>query len=147
MIIQITGGFGTVVLDQGYWQRAIASEAKTAVRAYLMGGIAWFAVPLAFSSVMGLAAVALANSPWISLVFRTSPLLVHSRFLLSLCRWTHDCRDKCRARGSSGCCYTVGKRRRSRYGESPLIACSDILILVYSSFFSSWLSRRRHLQR
>ncbi|EIW86873.1 Na+/solute symporter [Coniophora puteana RWD-64-598 SS2] len=63
MIIQITGGFGTVILDQGYWQRAIASEAKTAVEAYLMGGIAWFAVPLTFSSVMGLAAVALANSP------------------------------------------------------------------------------------
>lgn len=63
MIIQITGGFGTVMLDQGYWQRAIASEAKTAVRAYLMGGIAWFAVPLTFSSIMGLASVALANSP------------------------------------------------------------------------------------
>ncbi|OAX44409.1 Na+/solute symporter [Rhizopogon vinicolor AM-OR11-026] len=63
MIIQITGGFGTVMLDQGYWQRAIASEAKTAVRAYLMGGIAWFAVPLTFSSIMGLAAVALANNP------------------------------------------------------------------------------------
>ncbi|KIJ68206.1 hypothetical protein HYDPIDRAFT_124416 [Hydnomerulius pinastri MD-312] len=62
MIIQITGGFGTVMLDQGYWQRAIASEAKTAVRAYLMGGIAWFAVPLTFSSIMGLAAVALANT-------------------------------------------------------------------------------------
>lgn len=27
-----------------------------------MGGIAWFAVPLTFSSVMGLAAVALASS-------------------------------------------------------------------------------------
>ncbi|KAG2056983.1 Na+/solute symporter [Suillus hirtellus] len=63
MIIQITGGFGTVMLDQGYWQRAIASEAKTAVQAYLMGGIAWFAVPLTFSSIMGLAAVALAKSP------------------------------------------------------------------------------------
>ncbi|GBE80408.1 Sodium:solute symporter family-domain-containing protein [Sparassis latifolia] len=63
MIIQITGGFGTVVLDQGYWQRAIASKAKTAVRAYLLGGFAWFAVPLTFSSIMGLAAVALANSP------------------------------------------------------------------------------------
>ncbi|KAG2369496.1 Sodium:solute symporter family-domain-containing protein [Suillus spraguei] len=67
MIIQISGGFGTVMLDQarylGYWQRAIASEAKTAVQAYLMGGIAWFAVPLTFSSIMGLAAVALANKP------------------------------------------------------------------------------------
>lgn len=27
-----------------------------------MGGIAWFAVPLTFSSIMGLAAVALAKS-------------------------------------------------------------------------------------
>ncbi|EGN99422.1 hypothetical protein SERLA73DRAFT_168870 [Serpula lacrymans var. lacrymans S7.3] len=63
MIIQITGGFGTVMLDQGYWQRAIASEAKTAVRAYLLGGVAWFAVPLTFSTIMGLSAVALANHP------------------------------------------------------------------------------------
>ncbi|KAH9925239.1 Sodium:solute symporter family-domain-containing protein [Fomitopsis serialis] len=63
MIIQIFGGLGTVMLDQGYWQRAIASKAKTAVRAYLLGGVAWFAVPLTFSSIMGLAAVALANNP------------------------------------------------------------------------------------
>ncbi|KAI0957024.1 hypothetical protein AcW1_005550 [Taiwanofungus camphoratus] len=63
MVIQIFGGLGTVMLDQGYWQRAIASKAKTAVHAYLMGGIAWFAVPLTFSTVMGLAAVALSNNP------------------------------------------------------------------------------------
>ncbi|PCH38690.1 Na+/solute symporter [Wolfiporia cocos MD-104 SS10] len=63
MVIQIFGGLGTVMLDQGYWQRAIASKAKTAVRAYLMGGVAWFAVPLTFSTVMGLAAVALSTSP------------------------------------------------------------------------------------
>ncbi|EGN99399.1 hypothetical protein SERLA73DRAFT_108889 [Serpula lacrymans var. lacrymans S7.3] len=62
MIIQMSGSFGTVILDQGYWQRAIASKANTAVRAYLLGGIAWFAVPLTFSTVMGLAAVALANN-------------------------------------------------------------------------------------
>lgn len=53
---------------QGYWQRAIASQAKTAVRAYLMGGVAWFAVPLTFSSIMGLASVALANSECCPLV-------------------------------------------------------------------------------
>ncbi|KAF9811021.1 hypothetical protein IEO21_06725 [Rhodonia placenta] len=63
MAIQVFGGLGTVMLDQGYWQRAIASKAKTAVRAYLMGGVAWFAVPLTFSTIMGLAAVALANNP------------------------------------------------------------------------------------
>ncbi|KZT03538.1 Na+/solute symporter [Laetiporus sulphureus 93-53] len=62
MIIQVFGGLGTVMLDQGYWQRAIASKAKTAVRAYLMGGVAWFAVPLTLSTTTGLAAVVLANS-------------------------------------------------------------------------------------
>ncbi|KAI0736599.1 Sodium:solute symporter family-domain-containing protein [Fomitopsis betulina] len=63
MVIQVFGGLGTVMLDQGYWQRAIASKAKTAVRAYLMGGVAWFAVPLTFSSIMGLVSVALATHP------------------------------------------------------------------------------------
>ncbi|KAH7918066.1 hypothetical protein BV22DRAFT_1115482 [Leucogyrophana mollusca] len=63
MAIQIAGSFGNCMLDQGYWQRAIASKAQTAVRAYLMGGIAWFAVPITFSTTMGLAAVALRNNP------------------------------------------------------------------------------------
>lgn len=31
---------------QGYWQRAIASRPTTAVRAYIMGGMAWFAILL-----------------------------------------------------------------------------------------------------
>ncbi|KZT05021.1 uncharacterized protein LAESUDRAFT_656553 [Laetiporus sulphureus 93-53] len=64
MIIQLSGAFGVVTLDQGYWQRAIASQAKTTVYAYLMGGISWFAVPLTMSMVMGLTAVALADSPY-----------------------------------------------------------------------------------
>ncbi|KAI0944312.1 hypothetical protein AcW1_002055 [Taiwanofungus camphoratus] len=63
LVIQMFGAFGNVTVDQGYWQRAIASKAKTTVRAYLMGGIAWFAVPMTFSTTMGLAAVALANNP------------------------------------------------------------------------------------
>ncbi|KAH7907163.1 Sodium:solute symporter family-domain-containing protein [Hygrophoropsis aurantiaca] len=63
MAIQIAGSFGNCMLDQGYWQRAIASKTQTAVRAYIMGGIAWFAVPITFSTTMGLAAVALTDSP------------------------------------------------------------------------------------
>ncbi|KAF9813666.1 hypothetical protein IEO21_05437 [Rhodonia placenta] len=63
LIIQMFGAFGNVTVDQGYWQRAIASQAKTTMYAYLMGGIAWFAVPMTMSTVMGLAAVALANNP------------------------------------------------------------------------------------
>ncbi|KAJ7155761.1 solute symporter family transporter [Mycena filopes] len=54
---------GSAVLDQAYWQRAIASQPATAVRAYLMGGLAWFAIPFGFASAMGLAAVSLADNP------------------------------------------------------------------------------------
>ncbi|TKA41786.1 hypothetical protein B0A54_08212 [Friedmanniomyces endolithicus] len=35
-------GFSTVWLDQAYWQRAIASKPETSVRAYLLGGVAWY---------------------------------------------------------------------------------------------------------
>lgn len=50
-------------LDQAYWQRAIASRPTTAVRAYLLGGLAWFAIPFGFATTLGLTAVALTNNP------------------------------------------------------------------------------------
>lgn len=62
-VIQLCSGMGTVFLDQGYWQRAIASRPSSAVRAYIMGGFAWFAVPFGFATTLGLAAVALTNNP------------------------------------------------------------------------------------
>ncbi|KAJ7665964.1 solute symporter family transporter [Mycena polygramma] len=62
-IIQLCSGCGTVFLDQAYWQRAIASRPTTAVRAYLLGGFAWFAIPFGFATTLGLAAVALADHP------------------------------------------------------------------------------------
>ncbi|KDQ57453.1 hypothetical protein JAAARDRAFT_193782 [Jaapia argillacea MUCL 33604] len=62
-IIQLCSGSGTVFLDQGYWQRAIASRPHTAVRAYLLGGLAWYAIPFAFATTLGLSAVALADHP------------------------------------------------------------------------------------
>ncbi|KAK7529954.1 solute symporter family transporter [Phyllosticta citribraziliensis] len=62
-VIQLCAGSGTVFLDQAYWQRAIASRPSTAVRAYIMGGIAWFAIPFGFSTTLGLAAVALTDNP------------------------------------------------------------------------------------
>jgi len=42
-VIQLCSGSGTVFLDQAYWQRAIASRPTTAVRAYILGGLAWYA--------------------------------------------------------------------------------------------------------
>lgn len=62
-IIQLCSGSGTVFLDQAYWQRGIASRPTTAVRAYLLGGIAWFAIPFGFATTLGLAAVALTDNP------------------------------------------------------------------------------------
>ncbi|GAD98264.1 hypothetical protein AN7373.2 [Paecilomyces variotii No. 5] len=62
-VIQLCSGMGTVFLDQGYWQRAIASRPSSAVRAYIMGGFAWFAIPFGFSTTLGLAAVALTDNP------------------------------------------------------------------------------------
>ncbi|CAE7007538.1 Solute symporter family transporter [Pyrenophora teres f. teres] len=62
-VIQLCSGSGTVFLDQAYWQRAIASKPSTAVCAYLLGGLAWFAIPFGFSTTLGLAAVALTDNP------------------------------------------------------------------------------------
>ncbi|OIW31964.1 hypothetical protein CONLIGDRAFT_629651 [Coniochaeta ligniaria NRRL 30616] len=62
-VIQLCSGMGTVFLDQGYWQRAIASRPTTAVRGYIMGGLAWYAIPFGFATTLGLAAVALTDNP------------------------------------------------------------------------------------
>ncbi|KKA22892.1 hypothetical protein T310_3058 [Rasamsonia emersonii CBS 393.64] len=62
-VVQLCSGLGTVFLDQGYWQRAIASRPTSAVRAYIMGGFAWFAIPFGFATTLGLAAVALTSNP------------------------------------------------------------------------------------
>ena len=61
-VIQLCSGSGTVFLDQAYWQRAIASRPTTAVRAYILGGLAWFAIPFGFATTLGLAAVALTDN-------------------------------------------------------------------------------------
>ncbi|KII84020.1 hypothetical protein PLICRDRAFT_95683 [Plicaturopsis crispa FD-325 SS-3] len=64
-VINVIGNFATVFQDQAYWQRAIASKPASAVKAYLLGGLAWFAIPFTFATTLGLAAVALtaANDP------------------------------------------------------------------------------------
>ena len=58
-VINVIGNFATVFQDQAYWQRAIASRPGTTVKAYLLGGLAWFAIPFTFATTLGLAAVAL----------------------------------------------------------------------------------------
>ncbi|KAF8130263.1 Na+/solute symporter [Boletus edulis] len=59
----ILSGFAGVFCDQGYWQRAIASQPESTTKAYMLGGLSWFAVPWAFASCLGLSARALLNNP------------------------------------------------------------------------------------
>ncbi|KAF9040078.1 solute symporter family transporter [Panaeolus papilionaceus] len=59
----ILSGFAGVFCDQGYWQRAIASHPTSTTKAYVLGGLSWFAVPFAFASCLGLAARALQTNP------------------------------------------------------------------------------------
>lgn len=49
--------------SQAYWQRAIASQPASCVKAYLLGGLSWFAIPFCFATTLGLAAVALSHGP------------------------------------------------------------------------------------
>lgn len=57
-IINIVGNFGTIFVDQSYWQRAVAARPKSAVGGFLIGGLTWFAIPFALATTLGLAAVA-----------------------------------------------------------------------------------------
>ena len=58
-IINIVGNFGTVFVDQSYWQSAIAAKPSAAARGYLLGGICWFAIPFSLATSLGLASTAL----------------------------------------------------------------------------------------
>lgn len=58
-IINIVGNFGTVFVDQSYWQSAIAAQPSSASRGYMLGGICWFAIPFSLATSLGLASTAL----------------------------------------------------------------------------------------
>jgi SSS family transporter len=61
-IINIVGNFGTVFVDQAYWQKAIAGRPRAAVKGFLVGGLAWFAIPFTLATTLGLSAVAIGVS-------------------------------------------------------------------------------------
>jgi SSS family transporter len=62
-IINIVGNFGTVFVDQAYFQRAIAAKPSSTVNAYLIGGLCWFVIPFFLATTLGLAGVALESNP------------------------------------------------------------------------------------
>ncbi|CAE8639555.1 unnamed protein product [Polarella glacialis] len=62
-ITNIVGNFGTVFVDQSYWQSAVAAKPKSAVKGFLIGGLVWFAVPFCMATTTGLAGRALTMHP------------------------------------------------------------------------------------
>ncbi|KAK8074508.1 urea active transporter 1 [Apiospora hydei] len=44
-VINIVGNFGTVFLDNGYYNKAIAASPVHALPGYILGGLSWFAIP------------------------------------------------------------------------------------------------------
>lgn len=68
-VINIVGNFGTVFMDNGYYNKAIAASPVHALPGYVMGGLSWFAIPWLAATTMGLSCLALESNP----VFPTFP--------------------------------------------------------------------------
>ena len=58
-VVNIVGNFGTVFVDQSYWQSAIAAKPAAAHKGYVLGGMIWFTIPFALATSLGLAGNAL----------------------------------------------------------------------------------------
>ncbi|XP_033764344.1 urea-proton symporter DUR3-like [Pecten maximus] len=61
-MINIVGNFGTVFVDQSYWQCSVAAKPKEGVIGFLLGGFCWFAIPFALATTTGLAYIALGTT-------------------------------------------------------------------------------------
>jgi len=58
-IINIVGNFGTVFVDQSYYQSAVAASPSATTKGYMLGGMVWFTIPFALATSLGLAGNAL----------------------------------------------------------------------------------------
>lgn len=58
-IINIVGNFGTVFVDQSYWQSAIAAKPSATYKGYILGGLCWFSIPFTLATALGLGSRAL----------------------------------------------------------------------------------------
>jgi Na+/proline symporter len=63
-VINIIGNFGTVFMDNGYYNKAIAASPVHALPGYIIGGLSWFAIPWLCATTMGLAALSLQATPY-----------------------------------------------------------------------------------
>ncbi|EER35356.1 hypothetical protein CTRG_00095 [Candida tropicalis MYA-3404] len=63
LIISIITGFGLVVADQAYLQRAVAADPRVTSKAYFYAALCWFVIPFAMGASLGLGAQALSVYP------------------------------------------------------------------------------------
>ncbi|KAJ5712911.1 uncharacterized protein N7483_010092 [Penicillium malachiteum] len=65
-IINLIGNFGTVFLDNGYYNKAIAASPVHAFPGYVIGGLCWFAIPWLCATTLGISAIALQGNQTLS---------------------------------------------------------------------------------
>lgn len=65
-VINLIGNFGTVFLDNGYYNKAIAASPVHAFPGYVIGGLSWFAIPWLCATTMGLTALSLQGDQTLS---------------------------------------------------------------------------------
>lgn len=65
-VINLIGNFGTVFLDNGYYNKAIAASPIHAFPGYVIGGLCWFAIPWLCATTLGISALALEGSQRLS---------------------------------------------------------------------------------
>lgn len=63
-VINIVGNFGTVFLDNGYFNKAFALDPAATMPGYVIGGLAWFAIPMFVATTLGLTAISLEDTKW-----------------------------------------------------------------------------------
>ena len=62
-ILSILEYTGVVFLDNSFHQKGIAADPASAIPGYVLGGLAWYAMPFTLATTMGILAVALENTP------------------------------------------------------------------------------------
>ncbi|KAK9834606.1 hypothetical protein WJX74_005599 [Apatococcus lobatus] len=58
-ILQAVSCWGITIVDQAYWQSAIAARPSAAYKGYVLGGLLWFGIPFGLATSLGLAVRAL----------------------------------------------------------------------------------------
>ncbi|KAG4414140.1 hypothetical protein IFR04_012746 [Cadophora malorum] len=74
-IIHVTTNFGLVIMDTGFFVKAFAASPRAVVPGYVIGGIAYFAIPWALGTLMSSVAWGLQDQP----IWPTYPRVVSAQ--------------------------------------------------------------------